>query len=240
MCWPGTQQPREDGKMSSEEEESFLKKGDDNFIFLWKTLSSLPRTSTDLRPFFSLAFPGHLHCTTDVILPLYFWSYSSLLCNYSCLHFWKVINMLINAALCLSNLKIRKAAKDQTTNPCCCNAADEGLWNTAVVLDNYHLGETFGMFMHQIYPPCSTDHVQPGKCSLGTHSPAFVTETVLASFGSSKVTPLIFKGRCSTSGQRWFSISEEWGGRKIGHCLGTNEWTNREITKSCTSLTILD
>lgn len=156
-------------KISSEEEESFLKKGDDNFIFLWKTLSSLSRTSTDLRQFPSLSFPGHLHCTTDVILPLYFWNYSSLLFNYSFLHFWKVINMLINAGLCLSNPKIRKAAgsEDQTTNPCCCDTADEGLWNTAVLLNSYHLGKTFGMFMHQIYPPCLTDRVQPSKCFLG-------------------------------------------------------------------------
>lgn len=46
-------------------------------------------------------------------------------------------------------------------------AADKGLWNTAVILDSYHLGETFGTFVHQIYPPCSADHVQPSKCSLG-------------------------------------------------------------------------
>lgn len=153
----------------SEEEESFLKKGDDNFIFLWKTLSSVSRTCTDLMQFLSWVFPGHRQCTTDVTFPLYFWNYSSLLHNYSCWHFWKVINILINAALCESNLKIGKAAgsEDQTTNPCCCDAADERLWNTAVTLDSYHLGETFGMFMHQIYPPCSTDHVQPNKCSLG-------------------------------------------------------------------------
>lgn len=157
------------GKVSSEEEESFLKKGDDNFIFLWKTLSSVSRTSTDLRQFLSLAFPGNLHCTTDATLPLYFWNYSSLLHNYSCLHFWKLINMLVNAALCLSNPKIRKAASsgDQTTNPRGCHAAEKGLWNTAVILDSYHLGETFGTFVHQIYPPCSADHVQPSKCSLG-------------------------------------------------------------------------
>jgi len=48
-------------------------------------------------------------CISEITLP-------SLLSNYSCLHFWRVINILTNASHCLSNLKIREAAnsEDQT------------------------------------------------------------------------------------------------------------------------------
>lgn len=146
----------------SEMEESFLKEGGDSCSFLWKPLFSLcleekhgSRVISSLSQLISsecltLLFP----CISKIALP-------SLLCSNSHLHFWRVINTLTNAGLCPSNLKIRKAAnsEDQTTNSSCCDAADEGLWNTTAVHNNYHLGETFGLLMHQIYPLCSTDPI---------------------------------------------------------------------------------
>lgn len=96
--------PTAPGKISSsEEEKSFPKegggspgqaqiRGDSSFWFSWLISTA----------YLTLLFP----CISGITLP-------SLLCSYSCLHFWRVINTLTNAALCLSNVEIRKAANSE-------------------------------------------------------------------------------------------------------------------------------
>lgn len=75
-----------------------------------------------------------------------------------------------------------KFRRSNSTNPSCCDAADEGLWNRAIVLDSYYLGKTFGLLMHQIYLPCSRDHVHPRKSYWGIESTPHFCHSNLSCF----------------------------------------------------------
>lgn len=230
------------GKISSsEEEKSFPKEGGDSRSFLWKPLSSPGQAQIrgDSSFWFSwlistacltLLFP----CISGITLP-------SLLRSYSRLHFWRVINMLTNAALCLSNVEIRKAAN-----------SDDTLQILAAVMQQvkgfeiqlYWIVITWvkhlGRWCIRSILPAQQVMYNLGKILDGYNPvPIFVTETFLASFGGNEVTPLIFREKHFTSGQVVSSISEAWVGPKNGHYLVTNEWTMRKITTACTLLPIL-
>lgn len=104
-------------KTPSKEGESFPKEQYDSCSFLWKPLSSLCLQDKHRSGVIPLSvFPEWSPMCVWWYLPLHFFTLPSLLCSYSHPHFWRVLNALTNAALCLSNLRNRKAAnsEDQT------------------------------------------------------------------------------------------------------------------------------